>query len=56
MSDLHEGALPLLTSAACVQVFLLGRQLCAVWRPIGRPLTVGSAQQQRQPEDPCTLR
>lgn len=40
----------------CVQVFLLGRELCAVWDTVWGAGAVGPAQQHSHPEDPCTLR
>lgn len=39
-----------------MQVFLLGRQLRAVWGTVRCPPAVGSAQQHHHQEDPCSLR
>lgn len=39
-----------------MQVFLLGRQLRAVWGTVRCPPAVGSAQQHHHHEDPCSLR
>lgn len=45
-----------LAACLCVQVFLLGWKLGAVWWPVWWPPPVGPSYQHSYQEDPCTLR